>query len=68
VDTFDFRTAGGFINTFMVAKGAQDPNTAYLDNVWVDAAGQNLTNPIPEPASFALLGLGSLLLFGRRRR
>lgn len=40
---------------------------AYIDDLYVDATGVNLTNPVPEPASMSLLGLGAIALIRRRR-
>ena len=49
-------TAGGTAGAF------------YVDDIYVDTAGQNLINPVPEP-SFAVLLLGSIgSLMLRRRR
>jgi hypothetical protein len=45
-------------------------NAVNFDDIYVDLAGSNTTNPVtaPEPASLALLGIGALALVGRRRR
>ena len=39
-----------------------------VDDVYVDGAGQNLGNPIPEPVTVTLLALGGAVLALRRRR
>lgn len=49
---------------FMAAGNAE--SRFYIDNI-AYASGENLTNPIPEPGSLALLGLGGLLIARRRR-
>jgi hypothetical protein len=74
-------TAFGFRNgvanndmvQFLLMTGtgsATDANhtTVFFDNIYVDKSGANLTNPIPEPGSLALLGLGTAMLACRRRR
>jgi hypothetical protein len=40
----------------------------YLDDVYVDTSDQNLRNPVPEPLTMTLLGLGGAALAIRRRR
>ena len=45
-----------------------DPSRIWFDDFYIDNSGQNLTNPIPEPSSLALAGLGAGLLLGLRRR
>ncbi|CAN5376084.1 hypothetical protein BH23VER1_BH23VER1_33500 [soil metagenome] len=52
------------IDTFLVqANGA-----IYVDDVYIDTAGANLANPIPEPSLLALSLVGLGLLGLRRRR
>lgn len=54
--------SGGITLQFVFATGAFNGSTAggTVDNVSIEV--------IPEPSSFALLGLGSVALLGRRRR
>lgn len=73
--TVDFYVAGLLLNNFAVQNPSLgsdlfqigDPfsaagyGTATVDNI-------SIGNAVPEPASFALLGLGSLALAGRRRQ
>lgn len=59
---FAFRGGGaphGSLISYLIDSNATSPNT-FFDDIYVDSAGQNLTNPIPEPATFALFGLGLL--------
>jgi hypothetical protein len=42
-------------------------NAVTFDDVYVDLSGQNLANPVPEPAALGLLGVGAASLIGRRR-
>ncbi len=64
-----FRNTGSdpLINLFVRNNGGAG-SIGYLDDVYLDTTGANLTNPIPEPSSSLLAGL----LFGlgvlRRRR
>lgn len=41
--------------------------TGYIDDVYLDTTGINLTNPIPEPSTAMIGGLGLLALLRRRR-
>ncbi len=67
----DFRddyTDGNPIQAFFIRNNAG--NTAgefYIDNIYFDANGFNASNPIPEPGSLALLGLGAFLFSCRPR-
>jgi hypothetical protein len=68
-DDFAYRGgAGGAIDTFTLREGnSGGRGDAYFDELWIDTTGVNLNNPIPEPASVALLAAGGLLMTGRRR-
>jgi hypothetical protein len=78
ISTFGFRsgasgnTPGAAVNTFDLGQGSNTgtvPQTT-LDDIYVDIGAQNLIVPIPEPSTFAMLGLGgsALLLAMRRNR
>jgi len=49
----------------IVAGGGNDSETFY-DDIFFDASGENLVNPIPEPGSLVLMGLGAALMIRRR--
>ncbi len=66
-ETINFRTATTDVLDRLYLRSGTGNSVVYLDNFWIDTAGVNLTNPIPEPASLALLGLGGLLMLPRRR-
>lgn len=70
VGTFGFRnTAAGAINAFEIAGGGGGAGSSvYIDDLYIDSAGTNLTNPVPEPASLALVGMVAFGLTRRRRR
>jgi len=70
-DTFDFRYGGGanaLQNVVLSHNNSGNNDPILFDDIYVDTAAKTLTNPIPEPASIALLGLGTLCLLGRSRR
>ena len=74
VSTFGFRNgaaANDLVNVNF-GSGNGQPNTTMFDNIYVDPTGFNAANPalVPEPSTFALIGLGSglLLLFSRRKK
>jgi len=73
-DGFLFNTASGgdveadSLRTFEMIT---DWGDMYFDDIYVDTAGENLSNPtsaIPEPATLALLALGGAVSLIRRRR
>lgn len=67
-DEFAFRFAqGDDLRSFW--GHTFDTATYYLDDIYVDTAGANLANPIPEPSTYAMLfGAAALLFAGIRRR
>lgn len=69
--TFGFRNgaASNDLITANFGNGTTVPaNAVNFDDIYVDLAGSNTTNPVPEPASFGLLGLGAVAFLGRRHR
>ena len=71
ISTFGFRNgaaANDLINVNF-GSGYGQPNTTLFDNIYVDPTAFNAINPVPEPSTWALVGLGSLtLLLARRKR
>jgi hypothetical protein len=70
--TFGFRN-GAAANDLITSNfgSASTASVVQIDDIYVDLAGTNLTNPstVPEPASGLMaLAAGSLLLSARRRR
>ena len=60
---------GVFLSGTYATAGAQSPGVSWSNKVYRAAmVSQELTTIIPEPASIALLGLGGLMIVGRRRR
>jgi hypothetical protein len=68
--TFGFRN-GAAANDLITSNfgSASTASVVQFDDIYVDLAGTNLSNPsIPEPASAAVMAMGGLLLAARRRR
>lgn len=69
--TFGFRN-GAAANDLITANfgnGAGAANAVNFDDIYVDTAGANTVNPVPEPMSLGLLGaFGGMALLSRRRR
>lgn len=69
--TFAFRNGTADpLTTFLLRTGTNHGSPYLLDDIYLDASGANLANPIPEPTSFVLfiLALGGLTAAGFRRR
>lgn len=52
----------GTINIRPNGGGANGTSSVWFDDFYIDPSNENLTNPIPEPASLSLLGLGAMLM------
>lgn len=66
---FAFRTTAtphGNLISYLLDSNATSGNT-YFDDIYLDTAGANLSNPIPEPTSLALATLCGLALLVRRK-
>lgn len=68
----DFRSdSGAEVDRFLFRNGGSTGTNAdgFFDNLYLDTSGDNATNPIPEPSSYALLfGLLAAGFATRRRR
>jgi hypothetical protein len=70
VSTFGFRNgaaANDLINVNF-GSGNGQPNATTFDNIYVDPNGFNSVNPVPEPSTWALVGICALTWLGLRRR
>jgi hypothetical protein len=67
-DPVDFRngTNDALTSFLIIADGSTD--VALFDDIYIDTTGENLVNPIPEPATAGVVAAGLLGLLTRRRR
>jgi hypothetical protein len=66
---FAFRTTAtphGNLISYLLDSNATSGST-YFDDIYLDPAGANLSNPIPEPTSLALAAFCGLALYFRRK-
>ncbi|MEM6820830.1 MAG: PEP-CTERM sorting domain-containing protein [Verrucomicrobiota bacterium] len=68
--TFGFRnTTNADLDSFlMVRGGGGNGDTVAVDDIYLDNSSINLANPIPEPSSYALLGIAAFALMFLRKR
>jgi hypothetical protein len=67
--TFAFRNGTTDPLVSFLVRTSTDHDTPYLlDDIYVDASGVNLVNPIPEPSTLALLALALVAMAATRNR
>lgn len=54
--------------TLVIKGGSGNTGTVFFDDMYIDEAGLNLVNPIPEPSSLALAFAGGVAMLLRKRR
>ena len=68
-DVFDFRNGTtDALTTFYIRGDMPHTGPRYLDEIYIDHGGANLSNPVPEPATGLLLVLGALSMWVLSRR
>lgn len=67
-DPLNFRTTSNLNAAIDNLYFRAQNGVIYWDDFYIDNTGSNFGNPVPEPASLVLAGLGGLLVLGRRRQ
>lgn len=67
---FGFRNgaATNDLATLLIRNGSSHTADFFVDDIYLDTTGQNLSNPVPEPTCVAPAAVAGMALLARRRR